>query len=67
VIAIVGAGSSPLAALHHDFVAMALLAAACGVAALVLMGPRVPASAATISPTGAVLSRRAERGGRAAS
>jgi MFS family permease len=46
VIAIVGAGSSPLAALHADFVAMALFAAACGVAALVLMGPRVRAGAA---------------------
>jgi EmrB/QacA subfamily drug resistance transporter len=45
VIAIVGAGSAPLAALHRAFVAMGVFAAACGVAALVLMGPRVRASA----------------------
>jgi MFS family permease len=55
VIAIVGAGVPTLAALHDNFVAMALCAAACGVAALALMRPRerrtaVPAEPAAPAP-----------------
>jgi hypothetical protein len=45
VVAVIGPGAPTLAALHDDFVAMALVAAACAVAALVLMRPRATAVA----------------------
>jgi MFS family permease len=45
VVGILGAGAPTLRALHDNFVAMALCAAACGVAALALMRPRERASA----------------------